>query len=233
MNPNRKTAIIVGVLFILATVMSIASVIFIGPLDAPDYLVSVAANENQVLTGMLVQTIWALAVVGIPVMLCPILRKYNEALALGFFSLRLIEGVFTFLGILFQLSLLTLSKEFVQAGTMGATYYLASGTLLQAARGWAFWIGPSIAFALSALILNNALYQSKLVPRWLSGWGFIGAIVYIPAELFALFGINQFMFLAALIALQEMALAIWLIAKGFNFSTIPSESSKTELNEIK
>lgn len=230
---SRNSARIVGVLFIFATVMSIGSVIFIGPLDAPDYLVEVAANENQVLTGMLVQTIWALAVVGIPVILCPILKKYNEALSLGFFSLRLIEGVFTFLGILFQLSLLTLSKEFVQAGVMNASYYEASGTVLQAARHWAFWIGPSITFALSALILNYALYQSKLVPRWLSGWGFIGAIVYIPAELLALFGNNQYMVLAALIALQEMALAIWLIAKGFNSSAITSESAETELNEIK
>ena len=226
------TAIIVGVLFITCTVTSILSGLFIGPLDAPDYLVNVAANENQVLKGMLVQSIWALTCVGIPVMLSPILKKHNEALALGFFSLRLIEGVFVFLGIVCQLSILTLSKEFV-TGVLDASYYQASGTLLLAARDWAFWIGPSITFALSALVLNYALYQSKFVPRWLSGWGLVGAIVYIPAELLAFFGINQFMILAAPIAVQEMALAIWLIVKGFNSSAIASKSAKTELNEIK
>ena len=232
MNSNKKTAIIVGVLFIACTVSSILSGLFIGPLDAPDYLVNVAANENQVLKGMLVQSIWALTCVGIPVMLFPILKKHNEALALGFFSLRLIEGVFVFLAIVCQLSILTLSKEFV-TGVLDASYYQASGTLLHALRDWAFWVGPSIAFALSALILNYALYQSRFVPRWLSGWGLVGALVYIPAELLAFFGFNQFMVLAAPIALQEMALAVWLIVKGFNSSAIASESAKTELNEVK
>jgi len=226
MNSARKTAIIVGVLFIACTASSILGGLFLGSLDAPDYLANVAANENQVLIGMLVQSIWALTCVGIPVMLFPILKKHNEALALGFFSLRLIEGVFIFLAIVCQLSLLTLSKEFV-IGALDASYYLASGTLLHAARDWAFWVGPSITFALSALILNYALYQSKFVPRWLSGWGLVGALVYIPAELLAFFGFNQsILVLAAPIALQEMALAIWLIVKGFNSSAIASESAK-------
>ena len=227
MSSYKMSARIVGVLFIACTVSSILSGFFIGSLDAPDYLVNVAANESKVLKGMLVQSIWALTCVGIPVVMFPILKKYNEALALGFFSLRLIEGVFVFLAIVFQLSILTLSKEFV-TGVLDSSYYQAAGILLHAARDWAFWVGPSIAFALSALILNYTLYQSKFVPRWLSGWGLVGAIVYIPAELLAFFGLNQFMVLAAPIALQEMALAVWLIAKGFNSTTINSQTPQHE-----
>ncbi|MCX6656818.1 MAG: DUF4386 domain-containing protein [Candidatus Bathyarchaeota archaeon] len=225
-NYYRKSAIITGVLFIACTASSILSGLFIGSLDAPDYLVSVAANESQVLTGMLAQNIWALTCVGIPVMLFPILKKHNESLSLGFFSLRLIEGVFVFLGIVCQLSLLTLSKEFV-TGILDASYFQASGILLHAVRDWAFWVGPGIAFALSALVLNYTLYQSKFVPRWLSGLGLVGALVYIPVELLAFFGFDQFMVLAAPIALQEMALALWLIIKGFN-STKIAESATDE-----
>jgi hypothetical protein len=223
---NRKTAIIVGVFFITCTVSSILSSLFLRSLDTPNYLINIAANENQVLIGLLVQCIWALTCVGIPVMLFPILKKHNEALALGFFSLRLIEGVFVFLAIVCQLSLLTLSKVVI-TGTLDASYYLASGTILHAVRDWAFWVGPSITFALSALILNYAFYQSIFVPRWLSGWGLLGALVIISAELLAFFGFNQFYeVLAGPIAIQEMALAIWLIFKGFNSSAISSESVK-------
>lgn len=223
---NRKTAISVGVLFIACTVSTILSSLFTGSLDAPNYLVNVAANESQVMIGMLVQCIWALTTVGIPVMLFPILKKHNEALALGFFSLRLIESVFIFLALVCQLSLLTLSKEFV-TGVLDASYYLASGTLLHAVRDWAIWVGPSITFALSALVLNYALYRSKFVPRWLSSWGLVGSLIYIPAELLAFFGFDQFlMVLAATLALQEMALAIWLIVKGFNSAAIAFESAK-------
>ena len=222
---DRKIAIIVGVLFIACTASSLLSLLFLGSLDAPNYLVNVAANENLVLIGMLVQSIWALTCIGIPVVLFTILKKHNEALALGFFSLRFIEGSFVFLAIVCQLSLLTLSKEFVRGG-LEASNYLASGILIRAARDWAFWVGPSISFALSALVLNFALYQSKIVTKWLSIWGLIGALVYIPAELLGLFGNNQFLFLAAPLAIQEMAFAIWLIIKGFNSSAIASESLK-------
>jgi len=86
-------------------------------------------------------------------------------------------------------------------------------------------MGPSIAFVLSALILNYMLYKSGLVPRWVSALGLFGAILYLPAEGLALFGNDQFMFLAAPIALQEMILAVWLIVKGFNSSAINSQTS--------
>ena len=49
MNSDRKTAIIVGVLYIVATVAGIISVVFGPNLDAPDYLANFSANENQVL----------------------------------------------------------------------------------------------------------------------------------------------------------------------------------------
>lgn len=221
----RKTAIIVGILFIACTASSLLSLLFLGSFDAPNYLANVAANEKLVLIGILVETIWALTCIGIPVMLFPILKKHNESLALGFFSLRFIEGSFIFLAIVCQLSLLTLSKEFI-TGVLEASNYLASGTLLHAAHDWAIWVGPSISFALSAGVLNFALYKSKIVSKWLSIWGMVGALVYFPAELLGLFGIDQFLFLAVPIAIQEMALAIWLIVKGFNSSAISSESVK-------
>jgi hypothetical protein len=176
MNTHPKTARIVGVLFITATVAVILSGPFIGSLDTPDYLVDVAANQDQVLIGMLIQLIWAFAVVGISVVLFPILKKHDETLALGFFGARIIEGVFSIVFIICQLSLLTLSQEYVAAGVLDASYYQASGTLIRAVRDWAFEMGPGIVFTSSALILNYILYQSKLVPRWLSGWGLVNVI---------------------------------------------------------
>lgn len=229
MNSPQKTAAIVGILFIACTVSTILSSLFLGSIDTPDYLDNFAANENRVMIGMLVQCIWALTTVGIPVMLFPILKKDNETLAIGFFSLRLIESVFIFLALVCQLSLLTLSREFV-TGVLEASNFLATCTLLYAARDWALWVGPSFTFALSALVLNYALYRSKFVPRWLSIWGLVGAAVYFPAELLALFGLSQDLIslFATPFALQEMALAIWLIVKGFNVAAIAFESAKAD-----
>ena len=50
MNLYRKTAIIVGVLFIIATVMNMLGNLSIKPLlDATDYLIKISANENQMI----------------------------------------------------------------------------------------------------------------------------------------------------------------------------------------
>ena len=59
----RRTAIVVGVLFIAATGMYMLGGGFLDPiLAAPDYLSDVSANENRVLTGMLIEFVNHLAV---------------------------------------------------------------------------------------------------------------------------------------------------------------------------
>ncbi|PPA79611.1 MAG: hypothetical protein C00003105_02069 [ANME-2 cluster archaeon HR1] len=123
---------------------------------------------------------------------------------------------------------MTLSQEFVKAGAPDASYYQTLGTLLLAAGDWAFLLGFGLAFTLSALILNFLLYQSKLIPRWLSGWGFVGAVLIFAYYLLQFFSINQVEILFLPIAVQEMVFAVWLIIKGFNSSATASVSAKEE-----
>ena len=236
MNSNKKSARIVGVLFITATVSYMLGSGFLEPiLNAPDYLVNVSANENQVLIGMLLELVNCVAVVGIPVMLFPIFKKHNEALALGYVGFRIIESVIVIVGSISLLSLLSLSQEFVKSGAPDASYFPTLGTSLLVARDWTILLGVNIVFPLDALILNYILYRSKLIPRWLSGWGLIGAILLLAraACLLAIFGFHQFVLLALPIWVQEMVFATWLIVKGFNLSAIASKPAKTDINEVK
>jgi hypothetical protein len=118
--------------------------------------------------------------------------------------------------------LFTLSQEFMKAGTPDDSYYQIMGTLLLEAGDWAFLLGFGLAFTISAVILNFILYKSELVPRWLSGWGFVGALLLWVYYLLQLFNINQVEVLFLPIAVQEMAFALWLIIKGFNPSVLGS-----------
>jgi hypothetical protein len=233
MNADRTNARWAGVFYIIATAAPISTIFFVGFLGGevagepiPDYLAKVSANEAQVVVGMLIELIWALAVVGIIVTLFPILRKHNETLALGFSALRFIEAISTIVGSIILLTLLTLSQEFVKAGAPDASYFQTMGDLLLAARDWAFLIGSGLVWSLSAVILNYLLYQSKLVPRWLSVWGLFGAILSFATYLLQLFSINLTDFLFLPIAVQEMVFAVWLIVKGFNSSGLASGSTK-------
>jgi hypothetical protein len=174
-------------------------------------------SELQVFVGLLIELIWALAVVGIPVMLFPILKRHNNALARGFYSLRFIEAISTIVGSIILLTLLALSQEFVAAGAPGASYYHTLGSLLLAAREGGFMIGSGLVWSLSALVLNYVLYRSNLVPRWISGWGLLGGALSFAAYFLQFFGISlDILFLP--IAVQEMVFAVWLIVKGFNTS---------------
>lgn len=225
MNSNRKTARIVGTLFIIATVSGILSVLFTGPINKPDYLANVAANGNQIIMGALLVLMMGAAIALIPVVLFPILKKHNEALALGYVLFRTLEVV-TFIAIVISfLLLLTLSREYAQAGAANVSHYQTLGTLLLAAVRWVNLV-TIIVFSLSALILNYIFHQSKLIPRWLSVWGLIGATLHLAGGLTGMFGLEQAGLFAAPIGLQEMVYAIWLIVKGFDSSTITAEPAK-------
>ena len=231
MENHRNTARIVGVLFIIATVASIATIVFVGFLTDPDYLEQVAAKETQVLTGVFVEFIWALAVLGIPVFLYPILKRHSHASALGFYSFRFIEA---FLVILYSLSLLlliNLSQEFVSAGASEQSFYQTLGALFLAARDWTFLLGAGLSFTLSALILNYVLWRNRLVPRWISGWGFFGAALMFGSFTAQFFGLEPPDFLFFPIALQEMVFAVWLIFKGFELH-IDNEADHHELESL-
>jgi len=230
MDKNRKIAIIAGVLFIIGTVAGILSVT--PAIDDPDYLIKASANANQVIIGAIFQFIMTAAYVGIAISLYPILRKYNESLALGFVGFRFIAGVFNIIGVISILLLLTLSQEFIKAGASDSSYFQALGELLRAGRDFVNHVAMILAQSLGGIMYYYIFYQAKLVPRWLSGWGFAGATLTILASflvMFHLIGIIApiYIVLNLPVALQEMVLAVWLISKGFSPSAIAFETSKT------
>jgi len=233
MNSSRKIAIIAGVLFIIATVASVLGTLFSKPiLDAPDYLIDISANGNQVTIGALLAFIAALASASIAISLYPILRKYNEGLALGAVGFRLIEAVFNIARVMGLLLLLTLSQEFVKAGAPDSSYFQTSGVLIVAGRDWMGNVGSLLPFCLGALMYYYIFYQTRLIPRWLSGWGLVGAALCMVAGMLVMFRVigpmsTTQIVLAVPIGLQEMVLAVWLIVKGFNPSVIASGSAET------
>ncbi len=223
MRSNRKPTTIAGLLYIIGMVAGILS---IAPaIDAPDYLVKASANANQVTLGALFQFIMALAYAGIAIILYPILRKYDESLALGFFSFRIIAVVFLIIGVTSLLSLLALSQEFVKAGTSDPSYFQTLGGLLRTGRDLVNHVAMPLPLTVSGLMFYFLLYQTKLVPRWLSVSGFIATILSVSATLLVMFHFIEiitsiYIILALPTALQEMVLAVWLITKGFNSSAL-------------
>jgi hypothetical protein len=228
-STERSIARIAGALFIIATAASLLSVAFLGSVGSPDYLTQVSAHEGQVTVGVLIRFIAAFASAAIAISLYPVLRRYRQGLALGAVGFRVIEGMFYTLGAVSVLLLLTLSQEFVKTGAGDPAYFNQSGTLLKALDDWAGLAGI-FAFYVGALLYYRVFYQTRLVPRWLAAWGIGGVVLGAAAALLVLFGVTGSMSpvqiaLNAPIGLQEMFLAVWLIAKGFNTSAMTSDTS--------
>ncbi len=218
---DRKTARIAGVLFIVATAASLVSVPFLASMNAPDYLTSVSANGSQVEIGALLSFIAAVASASIAIALYPVLKRYREGLALGAVGFRLIEGAFYIVGIVFLLSLLTLSQEFVKPGAPDVSYFQTLGAVMLAGYHVAGNAASVTAFSIGALLYYYIFYQTGLIPRWLSGWGLVAAVLCMIAGALVLLGLvgplsaSQAV-LALPIGVQEMVLAVWLIVKGFS-----------------
>ncbi len=227
MNSERKTAIIVGVLFIVGTVSGILWKVLAGYIQNDlNLLTQVAANENQIIIGALFLLIMGLALAMIPVMMFPILKKHNEALALGYVVFRgALETVTTIAVVIGWLFLIILSQQYI-AGAPDASYFQTLGTLTLKGNV-SIGIISQIVFPLGALMFYWVLYQAKLIPRWISGWGLIAAILVLALAFLDLFGIITLRdVFDTPIFLQEMVMAVWLIVKGFNPSATASEPAQ-------
>ena len=231
MNNSRKTAIIVGVLFIIATLFLFVGEAFYKPiLLSPDYLETAYPNRLIATLGILFEFACVLAIPLIPVFLFPILRKHNEALALGYFGFRFLEAVLFVLFQINKLSLISVSQAYLNDGGANAAYFQNAGSTVQSWNFWGF-LFYNLFFTVGALMLYYTLYQSKLVPRWISVWGLIAAalllagIVVEMLELLSGFppGVKELIY-AAPIAVNEMVLAVWLIVKGFNPAALEPDS---------
>ena len=227
MKSYRGNAIAAGVLFILCSAASILSIVPLGAtVGAPVNFTKLAGSASAVVMTALIEFVWAASGMGIAIALYPVLRLFSPTLALGSVVARVVENVVILIGTISLLTLLTVSQQ--AAGSADTTSFQATGDALVAVREWAsadFVAG--LAFVVGTFMYNYVMYRSRLVPRWLSGWGLVGAVLTLVAIGYAGFT-QDFGFttvnsvLMAPIGLQEMVLAVWLIAKGFNPSSARS-----------
>lgn len=208
---DRTTARIIGVLFIVGTAAGALSWLVMAPIvDAPGYLASIAAHQSQMATGALLVLTMGIALSLVPVLFYPVARRHSEVLATGYIVFRgALEG-FIYIALTFGwLLLIALSTEPTATVAIADAVRVGLGVLSNQVT--------AIPFGIGAVMFGALLYISKLVPRWLSVWGLIGAVLYMAAPLARIFGLSLD-YLMAPLALQEMVLAVWLIAKGFSTS---------------
>ena len=208
---DRTTARVIGVLFIVASVAAIVGGTLVLPVEEAETLAEVAVSDARIVTGVLLELVMAVAVVGIAALFFPVLRRQDPGLAIGYVGLRTLEAVLLSAAAVASLVVLALGR---------ADGGVADVAVLLAVREQTYLLGSLVALGAGAVVLYGLLWRSRVVPVWLSLWGLVGAVLILGRGVVEVYGVELAALaqglLAAPIAINEMVLAVWLIVKGFD-----------------
>ncbi|TCO13149.1 uncharacterized protein DUF4386 [Kribbella steppae] len=223
-DPTRNHARVAGFFYLLTFAASLPAFFFIGSAVNPD--LTVAAGHNTELLGAgLLDFVNALAGIGSAVALFPILKRQNQALALGIVTSRLLEAAIIMTGVASLLAVVTLNQH--GAGSV------ESSQALVAVREWTFLFGPGFMASINAVLLGTLMYQSRLVPRIIPTVGLIGAPLLFAANIATLFGHNEqdsgiTMLATVPVAFWEVSVGTWMLVKGFKPSPVTAGIVKVD-----
>ncbi len=221
MNTHKIATRTFGIFFLIAFLSyGIGSGLIESIVNAPDFLSNTSDNKTTIIIGVILMAlIHTIVNIGLAVTMLPILKPFNKTLSYGYLSAAITASVVLVLGAIFLLLLLPLSDAYVKFGTTDISTFEIIGSVLKKGGYFSYQIGMAI-WGFGGLLFCSLLYQSKLVPRYLSIWGFIGYIVFISGTIFELFEYTIGVLLSIPGGLFEIFLSIWLIKKGFNVSKL-------------
>jgi hypothetical protein len=205
-TPPRHVARIAGILFILTFVTSIPAYLLYGPvLDDPGH----AGADGQIRLGALLEVLLMVANAGTAIVLFPVLRRWSEAVALGYVATRIVESTVIAVGITSMLAVISLP-----AGATGAH-------ALVEIHDATFLLGPAFCAGFgNGILLGYLMLRSGLVPRRMAMIGLVGGPLAVLAATLTLLGVHdQTSGTSFLLTFPEMvweaSFGIYLTVKGF------------------
>ena len=227
----RRTASIVGWLFVVTYVTAIAAKFGFYPPLFEDGYVTGAGEDTRVLWGALNELILIIANIGTAVFLFSVLKRVHENLALAFVTARVMESVFIAVGILTTLTIVTMRQDYAGAKGSESDGLSTVGDALVALQEWTFNLGPGFVVGVgNGLILGYLMYRSGLVPRGLAMLGLVGGSLICLSGAAIVLGYIEPGSAWHNIAVVpeffwELGLGVYLIVKGFKPSPVTAGMS--------
>lgn len=225
----RKTAIAIGAIYLAGIPAGVGGNILLQSiLGATDPLANVAANSGLMAIGAL---LWVLsgpvADAAHGILMFPIMKRYGERLAYGYFGARIMDAMFVGVMAILILFQLPLASEYVKVGAADTSYLQGLSSVFWQAQLYAYHLGM-LTVGVAGVILNYVLYRAQLLPRALSVWGLVGYAVILVGSVFEVMGFDLMLIHTLPGGLWEMLIGgVWLIAKGFSQSPSPVATERT------
>ena len=223
MKSGKSVGRVVGILLLLHLALGLTvPFILLGPVLAPPgFLANAAGTPNQVRAAVLLLFVGSAVAVGIASAAFRVFCQYSSAMACWFLALAVAGFSLQAVDNAHLLSMLSLSQEYAKAGAAKADLFQALAVVVGSARKWSHYtfllvVGSWI------FLLCSLLYRFRLVPRVLAAFGLVGSALQIAGvTLRGLFGYSPETRLAMPLAPAYVALAVWLIVKGFDDRRVP------------
>ena len=223
---TRNHARASGIFYLLTFVSSIAAVVyFLKPLlDDANYIVG-PGQDTRVIIGCLLDTVNALTAVGSAVAIFPVLKRQNEAMALGFVTSRMYEAAVIMIGVASLLAVVAMRHDMTGVTGTDPSSLLTTQHSLVAIRDYTFLLGPNIAPVINALLFGTLLYKSRLVPRIIPTMGLIAAPLLLVPTLATILGATEHGSIwwapgGVLIFVWELTIGLYMTFKGFRPSPL-------------
>jgi len=163
-------------------------------------------TQNRIVV-MLADVVSGLAVTGIALLMYPLFKDSYRQLAMSYLILKCVEGVLM---------------------VAGGMLFLRSSS--QYLRGLIYDDIHIHVFTVGAFMFYILLYESEIVPRFISVWGGVGIVAVLTSSVLHLMHVHfpAIDYLLILVITNEVFLAVWLMARGFSTSRIESARAGTE-----
>jgi hypothetical protein len=198
-------------------------------LEAPGALSTVAANAMPLAIGAILMLVNSVAVAAIGVLLYRVAKPHGEGVAIGYLGTRIFESVVLAVGIVFLLLQIPLAREAVSASAAGAASLQILSTLLIEGNFFAYQIAM-IGLGVGSVPFWLLIYRARLIPRPLAALGIVGYAIFAGGAVLEVLGVRAGLILSIPGGLFEVAVAVWLIARGFSSPVnasrgVPADSS--------
>lgn len=231
MREHRAAATTAGILYITGTVAGVLMMVVSSPVrDARDPLAYAVEHSGAVVTAALLVLVMGLSLAFVPVVLFRVLRPIDEVLAIGYLIVRgAIETACYVVVVIGWLLLVPLGEAMAAgAGTASPAGVRVGNLVIDAHAANAV---TALVFCLGGAMFYVLLYRSRIVPRWISAWGLVAIPFFVASYWLPLYGVFEvdapaqvLMYLP--LAVQEMVLAVWMIARGFRPAAVSTTSER-------
>lgn len=216
MGSTKRIGRVVGLLILVQ--LAIGLLVMFGllqPLTTPtDFLDNAAGSSFQLgVAGVLWFALGALTL-GVAVAAWPVFHQHGPAMALWFLSSSVVAFALLAVESSSMMSMVSLGRDWAAAGGPESELFDALGAAVRARHDWAF-LASALIGELTILVHYGILYRFALIPRTLSALGLVTVALKIAALTRPFFGHRALLPMIVPQPVIYLALALWLMAKGF------------------